>query len=68
MSFYKEKTIMFSQEVINEYVSLDIILALVFIVLAICVFAYYWIDYLLFCRRIRKNYEKEQKVSKEIIK
>ena len=59
---------MFSQEVINEYVSLDIILALVFIVLVICVFAYYLIDYLLFCRRIRKNYEKEQKVSKEIIK
>jgi hypothetical protein len=52
---------MFSQQVINEYVSLDIILGLVFVVLAIGIFAYYGIDYLLFCRRLRKNYEKEQK-------
>lgn len=57
----QEKPIMFSQQVLNEYVSLEIIIGLIFIVLAIGVFAYHWIDYLLFCRRLRKSYEKEQK-------
>lgn len=52
---------MFSQQVINEYVSLEIIMGLIVIVLVIGVFAYYWIDYLLFCRRLRNSSEKEQK-------
>lgn len=57
----QEKTIMFSQQVINEWVSFDIIIGLIFIVLAIGVFAYYWINYLLFCRRLRNSHGKEQK-------
>lgn len=52
---------MFSQQVINEYVSLNIICGLVFAVVALGIFAYYWIDYLLFCRRLRKSCKLQQR-------
>ena len=51
---------MFSQEIINNYVSIDIILSVAVAVLIGIYCLYRWIDYLLFCRRLEKSYRKEQ--------
>ena len=51
---------MFSQQIINEYVTIEIVIGIVFVVLAIGIFLYHWIDYKLFCRRLEKGHKKEQ--------
>lgn len=51
---------MFSQEIINDYVSIDIILSVAVAVLIGIYCLYRWIDYLLFCRRLEKSYRKER--------
>lgn len=50
---------MFSQEQINNYVSVDIVLTCVAFALAAVYFIYKWIDYRIFVHRIKK--EKEGK-------
>lgn len=51
---------MVSQEIINDYVSIDIILSVAVAVLIGIYCLYRWIDYLLFCRRLEKSYREEQ--------
>ena len=52
-----EVKMMFSQEEINDYVSLDILLTFG-VVVALAAYAIYkWIDYAIFVRRINKHKE-----------
>jgi len=51
---------MFIQETINQYVTVDIICGIVFVLGIAIVLLYYWLDYKLFCRRLEKSYRKEQ--------
>lgn len=50
---------MFSQEVINDYVSLDILFTIVVFVALAAYIIYKWIDYAIFVRRINKHKENE---------
>lgn len=50
---------MFSQEEINDFVSLDILLSIGVLVALAAYFIYKWIDYAMFVRRINKHKENK---------
>jgi len=53
----QEGITMFSQEEINDYVSLDMLLTFGVVVALAAYFIYKWIDYAIFVRRINKHKE-----------
>ena len=52
---------MFSQQIINEYVTIEIVIGIASVSILALYALYRVIDYLLFCRKLNKSEEKDFK-------